>query len=227
MLLGLPGSSAGKGSACNSVPGSGRPPPGGGIGYHSSILELPSEGSDGKESACNEGDLGSVPGLERSPGEGHGNQLQILAWKIARDRKATVPWCLKESDVAKLHSTAQKCSRRKFNLHHFPSEHKRKGINIYRTICPVPDHVLCARYTLSASSLSHSYSLPTDEKQNPNWHMMTNSSLWGSEGVKQIQVIQFPALGPSLLSLSGSLPSLIQSGIRYDDFSSFMKNHRT
>ena len=30
-------------------------------------------GSDGKESACNAGDLGSIPGLERSPGEGKGN----------------------------------------------------------------------------------------------------------------------------------------------------------
>ena len=30
-------------------------------------------GSDGKESACNAGDLGSIPGLGRSPGEGHGN----------------------------------------------------------------------------------------------------------------------------------------------------------
>ena len=33
-------------------------------------------GSDGKESACNVGDLGSVPGLGRSPGGGHGNPLQ-------------------------------------------------------------------------------------------------------------------------------------------------------
>ena len=33
-------------------------------------------GSDGKESACNAGDLGLIPGLERSPGEGHGNPLQ-------------------------------------------------------------------------------------------------------------------------------------------------------
>ena len=33
-------------------------------------------GSDGKESACNAGDLGSVPGLGRSPGGGHGNPLQ-------------------------------------------------------------------------------------------------------------------------------------------------------
>ena len=33
-------------------------------------------GSDGKESSCNAGDLGSIPGLGRSPGEGHGNPLQ-------------------------------------------------------------------------------------------------------------------------------------------------------
>ena len=33
-------------------------------------------GSDGKESACNEGDLGLIPGLGRSPGEGKGNPLQ-------------------------------------------------------------------------------------------------------------------------------------------------------
>ena len=33
-------------------------------------------GSDGKESACSVGDLGSFPGLGRSPGGGHGNLLQ-------------------------------------------------------------------------------------------------------------------------------------------------------
>ena len=33
-------------------------------------------GSDGKESACSAGDLGSVPGLGRSPEEGNGNPLQ-------------------------------------------------------------------------------------------------------------------------------------------------------
>ena len=32
--------------------------------------------SDGKESACNVGDMGSIPGLGRSPGGGHGNPLQ-------------------------------------------------------------------------------------------------------------------------------------------------------
>ena len=33
-------------------------------------------GSDGKKSACNAGDLGSIPGSGRSPGEGNGNPLQ-------------------------------------------------------------------------------------------------------------------------------------------------------
>ena len=33
-------------------------------------------GSDGKESACNVGDLCSIPGLGRSSGEGNGNPLQ-------------------------------------------------------------------------------------------------------------------------------------------------------
>ena len=39
-------------------------------------------GSHGKESTCNVGDLGSIPGLGRSPGEGNGNPLSILAWRI-------------------------------------------------------------------------------------------------------------------------------------------------
>ena len=34
------------------------------------------DGSDGKASACNLGDLGSIPGVQRSPGEGNGNPLQ-------------------------------------------------------------------------------------------------------------------------------------------------------
>ena len=36
-------------------------------------------GSDGKESACNAGDPGLIPGLGKSPAEGNGNQLQYFA----------------------------------------------------------------------------------------------------------------------------------------------------
>ena len=35
-----------------------------------------SDGSDGKDSACNAGGLGSIPGSGRPPGDGHGNPLQ-------------------------------------------------------------------------------------------------------------------------------------------------------
>ena len=34
------------------------------------------DGSDGEESTCNAGELGSIPGLGRSPGGGHGNPIQ-------------------------------------------------------------------------------------------------------------------------------------------------------
>ena len=45
-------------------------------------------GSDGKESACNAGDLGSAPGLGRSPGEGNGNPLQYSCLENPVDRGA-------------------------------------------------------------------------------------------------------------------------------------------
>ena len=45
--------------------------------YLDSIQGFPG-GSDGKVSACNAGDLGSIPGLGRSPGEGNGSPLQYF-----------------------------------------------------------------------------------------------------------------------------------------------------
>ena len=41
-----------------------------------------------KESACNAGDLGSIPGLGRSPGGGHGNTLQYSCLENPTDRGA-------------------------------------------------------------------------------------------------------------------------------------------
>ena len=43
-------------------------------------------GSDGQESACNVGDLGSMTGLGRSPGEGHSNPLQYSCLENPVDR---------------------------------------------------------------------------------------------------------------------------------------------
>ena len=61
-----------------------------------------SRGSDGKESACNTGDPGLIPGLGRSPGEGNGNpNSSIFAGKF-REQIGLAgynPRCLKESDA--------------------------------------------------------------------------------------------------------------------------------
>ena len=80
----FPGRSAVKESTCNAgVPvqfWGQEVPLEKGYATHSSILGLPWD-SNGKESTCNTGDLGSIPGLRRSPGEGHSNPLQYSCLK--------------------------------------------------------------------------------------------------------------------------------------------------
>ena len=44
-------------------------------------------GSDSKESACNAGDLGSIPELGRSPRERNGNPLQYSCLDNSKDRE--------------------------------------------------------------------------------------------------------------------------------------------
>ena len=64
----------------------------------SAILEGFPGGSEGKASACNVGDLGSIPGLGRSPGEENGNPLQYSCLEIPMDRGA---WWATVHGVAK------------------------------------------------------------------------------------------------------------------------------
>ena len=49
---------------------------------------------------CSAGDLGSIPGLGRSPGEGNGNPLQYSCLENSMDRGYS-PWGHKESDSTK------------------------------------------------------------------------------------------------------------------------------
>ena len=44
--------------------------------------------SNSKQPTCNAGDLGSIPGFGRFPGEGHGNPLQYSCWENSMDRGA-------------------------------------------------------------------------------------------------------------------------------------------
>ena len=47
-------------------------------------------GSDDQESACNMGDLGSIPGLGRSPGGGHGNSFQYSCLQNLHGQRSLV-----------------------------------------------------------------------------------------------------------------------------------------
>ena len=61
------------------------------IKYHTCVVViyiwLPG-GSDSKEFACNAGDSGSIPGSERSPGEGNGKPLQYSCLENSMDSGA-------------------------------------------------------------------------------------------------------------------------------------------
>ena len=66
--------------------------------------------SDGEESTCNVGYLGSIPGLERFPGGEHGNLLQYSCLENPHGQRSLTgysPWGHKESDMTKWLSTAQ------------------------------------------------------------------------------------------------------------------------
>ena len=59
-------------------------------------------GSDGKESACNAGDVGLIPESGRSPGGGNGYPLQYSCLKNPHRQRSLVgysPWGGKESDM--------------------------------------------------------------------------------------------------------------------------------
>ena len=58
-----------------------------------------SGGSAGEESACNVGDLGSIPELGRSPGEGKGYPLQYSGLEKSMENSYIVHGGLKESDI--------------------------------------------------------------------------------------------------------------------------------
>ena len=63
-------------------------------------------GSAGKESACNAEDLGSVPGLGRSPGGGDGNLLQYTCLENPMGREA---WLAAVHGVGELATPKHAC----------------------------------------------------------------------------------------------------------------------
>ena len=66
-------------------------------------------GSDSKDSTCNVGDLGSIPGLGRSPGGRHGNSLHYSCLENPHGQRSLAsysPWGHKKWDSVEQLSTA-------------------------------------------------------------------------------------------------------------------------
>ena len=66
---------------------------------------LPGEVSEGKESACNAKDLGSIPGYGRSIGGRHGNPLQYSCLENSHGQRSLAgysPWSFKDSDMTEV-----------------------------------------------------------------------------------------------------------------------------
>ena len=66
------------------------------------VVRMTPGGSDGKESAYNAGDWGSIPGSGRSPGEGNGNPLQYSCLEHPMERGA---WWTTVHGAAELDTT--------------------------------------------------------------------------------------------------------------------------
>ena len=75
-------------------------------------------GSDCKESSCNEGDLGLLPGLGRSPGDGHDNPFHYSCLENPTDRGAC--WVT-------VHRVAKKSDTIRSDL----AQHTAKGITVW------------------------------------------------------------------------------------------------
>ena len=99
-----------------------------------------SDGSDGKESACNVEDLGSISGLRRSPGEGNGNPLQYSCLENPMDRGA---WWATVHGVAKSRTRQQLSTMITATKHLFMSLFKVLVIQSCPTLCNFTDCSLC------------------------------------------------------------------------------------
>ena len=93
------------------------------------------DGSDSIESACNAGDIrdpGSIPESGRSPREGNGNPLSILAWKKFHGQRSLAgcsPKGLEESDTTEWLSTAHPHTRKEKKME---QKEKRTGERMWR-----------------------------------------------------------------------------------------------
>ena len=120
-------------------------------------------GSDGKESTCNVGDLGLIPGLGRSPGRGHGNPLQYSSLESPHGQRTLVgyhPCSHKELDTTEQLSTAHRLNEWKLRWN---SIHAHEVI-IFHNISLLRHHNNIIRFNDSLSYINQVYCLTVQIK---------------------------------------------------------------
>ena len=120
-------------------------------------------GSDGKESTRNVGDLGLIPGLERSPGRGHGNPLQYSSLESPHGQRTLVgyhPRSHKELDTTEQLSTVHGLNGWKLRWN---SIHAHEVI-IFHNISLLRNHNNIIRFNDSLSYINQVYCLTVQIK---------------------------------------------------------------
>ena len=95
-------------------------------------------GSDAKGTACNTGDLSSIPGLGRSPGGGHSNPLQYSCLENRGGQGSLVgysPGGCKESDTTEQLSTHKAIQPFQHDSHLLFKTHSRTSLVPWLRIC--------------------------------------------------------------------------------------------
>ena len=153
-------------------------------------------GSNGKESACKAGDPGSITGLGISPGEGNGNSLQFLAWKISWIegpgglqpmglQRVGHDWATNTHTHTHTHTKpflSRKASfkRKTFHRYLYNRSYAWKVQSTFKWISPllIYRHLRsCMLYSLFMSIMWHT---------NVTWHMDSQTVCNNSEGAKGV-----------------------------------------
>ena len=117
-------------------------------------------GSAGKESSCNAGDLGSIPGLGRSPGEGKGYALQYSG--LENSMNCIVHGVAKSQTwLSDFHSLTHSCSLRLGKQSYLPEFTQLGDKARVQTPAPlIPDFVTPGRGTSDPTWSAHSPTIP-------------------------------------------------------------------